>query len=211
MYKVRHFFGSETDIYISATTIKVLQSKLSNCYCINDLLNPGTSNVLDRQQCLMRQFQRREVTSFPFHVNFDLVISILFILLGNMSSFLALSVFACLAYCQQWSIGQLVKTTSGEIKGHPSSWKPTVSEYLGIPYAQPPVGNLRWAAPKPFSSNKPLEAAKFSATCLSNINTTPNGTITYGDFKKTLLGVVGQVEGRSGIGIVHSASLTSLI
>ena len=129
-----------------------------------------------------------------------------------MSSFLALSIFACLAYGQQWSIGQLVKTTSGEVKGHPSSWKPTVSEYLGIPYAQPPVGHLRWAAPKPFSSNnKPLEAAKFSATCLPNINMTPNGTITYGDFKKTLLGVVGQAEGRSGIGTVHSTALTSLI
>jgi hypothetical protein len=115
-----------------------------------------------------------------------------------MLSFFALSIFACLAYSQQWSVGQLVKTTSGEIKGHSSSWKPAVSEYLGVPYAQPPVGHLRWAAPKPLSSNKPLDAAKFSASCLPNINMTPNRNITYGDFKQTLLGVVGQVEGRSG-------------
>jgi cholinesterase len=125
-----------------------------------------------------------------------------------MLVFLALSFptfLACLASAQQWSIGQSVKTTSGEVKGHASSWKPAVSEYLGIPYAQPPVGNLRWAAPQALSSSsskKSLDASKFSASCLPNTNMTPNGTITYGDFKKTLLGVVGQVEGRSSFGMV---------
>jgi cholinesterase len=120
-----------------------------------------------------------------------------------MSSFLTLSLFACLACAQQWSIGQSVKTTNGEIKGHSSTWKPDVSEYLGIPYAQPPIGDLRWAAPKAFSgSNKLYEASKFSASCLPNTKMTPNGTITYENFRKTLLGVVGQVEGWSSIGMV---------
>ena len=119
-----------------------------------------------------------------------------------MSSFLALSFLVCLASAQQWSVGQSVKTTTGQIKGHSSSWKPDVSEYLGVPYAQAPIGDLRWAAPKAASSSdKPFEASKFSASCLPNINMTPNGTITYGDFKKTLLGVVGQVEGWSGSGM----------
>jgi cholinesterase len=112
----------------------------------------------------------------------------------NMLSLLALSCLTSVA-CAQWTVSQSVKTTSGEIKGHSSSWKPAVSEYLGIPYAEPPVGNLRWAAPKPLRSNKAIDAAEFSATCLPNIQITPNGTITYGDFKKTLLGVVGEVTG----------------
>jgi carboxylesterase family protein len=127
-----------------------------------------------------------------------------------MPSFLALSSLASLAslaYARQWSIGQSIKATNGEIKGHPSSWKPNVSEYLGIPYAQPPVGNLRWTPPKPVNtSNERFEASKFSASCLPNINMTPNGTITYGSFKKTLLGVVGQVEGSLG----HRNGLSNL-
>ena len=48
---------------------------------------------------------------------------------------------------QGFKIGQTVKTTSGDISGQPSSWKLEVSEYLGIPFAEPPVGKLRWAAP----------------------------------------------------------------
>jgi hypothetical protein len=53
--------------------------------------------------------------------------------------------------------------------------------------------------PKPLSSSNELfEASKFSASCLPNINITPNGTITYGSFKNTLLGVVGQIEGPLG-------------
>jgi carboxylesterase type B len=45
-----------------------------------------------------------------------------------------------------------------------------VSEYLGIPYAHPLVGHLRWTAPKPLTgNNRPLKTAKFSATCLRNI------------------------------------------
>jgi hypothetical protein len=46
-----------------------------------------------------------------------------------------------------FQIGRTVKTSSGDITGQPSSWKPEVSEYLGIRYAQPPVGKLRFAAP----------------------------------------------------------------
>ena len=114
----------------------------------------------------------------------------------KMFPFLVLSFVAPIVSAQQWAIGQSVKTSSGEIKGHASSWKPAVSEYLGVPYAQPPVGDLRWAAPKALQSNKLVDATKFSASCIPNINMTPNGTIPKdGDFKKTLLGIVGQVTG----------------
>lgn len=65
-----------------------------------------------------------------------------------------------------WTVGQAVKTTSGTVSGHPSSWKPLVSEYLGIPYAQPPLGNLRFAAPQPYTSNTTISGANYGPDCL---------------------------------------------
>jgi cholinesterase len=44
-------------------------------------------------------------------------------------------------------VGRLVGTTSGFVTGHPAPNASQVSEYLGIPYAKPPVGALRFAAP----------------------------------------------------------------
>jgi hypothetical protein len=40
-----------------------------------------------------------------------------------------------------------VQTTSGIIVGHKASNKTDVTEFLGIRYAQAPVGELRFAAP----------------------------------------------------------------
>ena len=60
------------------------------------------------------------------------------------------------------AVGQPVKTTSGTIVGQASSWKRNVSEYLGVPFAAPPVGPLRWAAPQPFKGEgKTIQATKF--------------------------------------------------
>lgn len=45
-----------------------------------------------------------------------------------------------------------VKTSSGTIVGHPASNKTHVTEFLGIRYAEAPVGELRFAAPKKFEA-----------------------------------------------------------
>jgi carboxylesterase type B len=91
------------------------------------------------------------------------------------------------------AIGRDATTSSGTIKGHASHWQPKVSEYLGIPYAQPPVGHLRWLAPKPFRGSGAFVAANYSASCPANIVRSSNTTINYDSFRQTLLGTVGQI------------------
>jgi len=44
-------------------------------------------------------------------------------------------------------VGAQVQTSSGLVSGHAASNATTVSEYLGIPFAQPPVGELGFAPP----------------------------------------------------------------
>jgi carboxylesterase type B len=43
-----------------------------------------------------------------------------------------------------------VETSSGTLIGHESSNKSHVTEYLGVRYAEAPVGELRFAAPKKY-------------------------------------------------------------
>ena len=58
-----------------------------------------------------------------------------------------------------------VLTQSGTVTGHPAKNATTVSEFLGIPYAQPPIGNLRFAAPASYNSTRSFPASAFSPDC----------------------------------------------
>jgi cholinesterase len=62
-----------------------------------------------------------------------------------------------------WTPGQEVQTQSGLIKGHVAAWPAgsQISEYLGIPYAKPPVGSLRFAPPELNKSNATFVADKY--------------------------------------------------
>jgi cholinesterase len=59
---------------------------------------------------------------------------------------------------QTFIVGQTVGTTSGNVIGQAANRRSDVSEYLGIPYAQPPVGSLRWAAPRAYVGNDTISA-----------------------------------------------------
>jgi cholinesterase len=56
---------------------------------------------------------------------------------------------------------EIVETANGLITGHHSPNVENVWEYLGIPYAQPPFGDLRFAAPQAYKVKEPYAATKF--------------------------------------------------
>ncbi|KAK8079708.1 hypothetical protein PG997_007526 [Apiospora hydei] len=56
----------------------------------------------------------------------------------------------------------VVKTTSGLLIGHPGPNRSVVAEFLGVPYAAPPIGELRFAPPVRLpSSNATLNASEW--------------------------------------------------
>lgn len=73
-------------------------------------------------------------------------------------------------YTSHWEVGQIVNTTSGAFRGHASTWvgNEEVSEYLGIPYATPPLDQLRFAPPQAFqpSTTWVRDAANYSNDCI---------------------------------------------
>src|SRR6185312_6416347 len=62
-----------------------------------------------------------------------------------------------------------VRVAQGELLGHvigDVSMNTTVREFLGIPFAEPPVGALRWAAPQAKAAwPQPLVAQHFGPRC----------------------------------------------
>lgn len=59
-----------------------------------------------------------------------------------------------------------VQTSSGTIIGHKASNETLVTEFLGIRYAEAPVGELRFAAPKKYTAPKGtvFEASEWVST-----------------------------------------------
>ncbi len=58
--------------------------------------------------------------------------------------------------------GPLINTTGGAVQGISTS---TTNEYLGIPYAAPPIGSLRWKAPQPTTWPGVLQANTLPPLC----------------------------------------------
>jgi para-nitrobenzyl esterase len=86
---------------------------------------------------------------------------------SNQSGKKALSlVFAVLLFSIVGRAQVVIQTTSGSLEGNPGHG--TVS-FKGIPYATPPLGNLRWKAPspvKPWSGVRKADA--FSSSCIQH-------------------------------------------
>ncbi|ETS75067.1 hypothetical protein PFICI_13551 [Pestalotiopsis fici W106-1] len=65
-----------------------------------------------------------------------------------------------------WTIGQTVSTSSGPVEGHAAGNGTGTSEYLGIPYAQPPVGALRFQPPVAFNGTETINGTDYGFVCV---------------------------------------------
>jgi carboxylesterase type B len=59
-----------------------------------------------------------------------------------------------------------VKTNGGTIHGKLDDATPAVRQFLGIPYARPPVNDLRFAPPQPALPFGELNAKEFGPSCM---------------------------------------------
>lgn len=112
-------------------------------------------------------------------------------ILGQVFSFLTLSfVFLCYVNCKSGFTGGtgnevnlcgtetsstpgLVMTKNGPVQGTVNS---ASFAYLGIPYAKPPIGQLRWKPPETLEcSEATLNATSFGPACIQK---SPSGVVT---------------------------------
>jgi carboxylesterase type B len=64
------------------------------------------------------------------------------------------------------SNGLVVRTTSGEVHGFINKTTPLVRQFLGVPYAEPPVGDLRFAPPQNKAKGGVIKATEFGPSCM---------------------------------------------
>lgn len=73
--------------------------------------------------------------------------------------------------------GLTVDTSSGSVHGKIDSSAPDVRQFLGIPFAKPPVDDLRFAPPEPLDSSaasNSIEATQLPPSCMQYLGTGPS-------------------------------------
>lgn len=67
-----------------------------------------------------------------------------------------------------------VDTTIGKVYGIINGTHPDVLQYLGIPFAESPIADLRWEAPVPKSPMRKVDATRFGPDCAQYLSTVPS-------------------------------------
>jgi carboxylesterase type B len=73
--------------------------------------------------------------------------------------------------------GLTVSTSSGTVHGRIDASAPDVRQFLGVPFAQPPLGDLRFAPPQPLNSSATagfVEATQLPPSCMQFLGTGPS-------------------------------------
>ncbi|PQE33368.1 hypothetical protein CJF32_00006660 [Rutstroemia sp. NJR-2017a WRK4] len=76
----------------------------------------------------------------------------------------------------------LVSTSSGNLQGYINETTPNVRQFLGVPFAQAPIGNLRWMPPTALPANQSsasVDATKFGLSCPQFEGASPSVYSTY--------------------------------
>ena len=108
-------------------------------------------------------------------------------------------VFALIAilFLGHEAVALSVDTTSGTVIGHSAPYAPNVIEYLGVPYATPPLGSLRFMPPVGYQSNVTVTAAASYPDCPQTPPKTkeyPGYTPQYNDVIKNFTSQTGNAQ-----------------
>lgn len=82
--------------------------------------------------------------------------------------------------------GLLVKTSSGLIQGFVNQTAPNVRQFLGVPFAEPPVGDLRFESPQKKKANETtINAFSLPNSCMQQVNS--NSSTIYTTYETGFL------------------------
>jgi para-nitrobenzyl esterase len=95
-------------------------------------------------------------------------ISLLFSLVAIMAALIMAQAGTAQSQSAASHLAEPINVTGGSVTGTPTiQWTPGVRLYRGIPYAAPPVGNLRWRPPQPVVPWTGVKAADhFGSACM---------------------------------------------
>lgn len=93
------------------------------------------------------------------------------------ATLIAVAAFRCTASALSCDDDLTVQTVGGAVHGAVDSATPAVRQFLGIPYAQPPVKDLRFAPPLPALPFGDLDAKDMPPSCMQYAIRTPSVTV----------------------------------
>ena len=81
--------------------------------------------------------------------------------------------------------GLKIQTSSGLIEGFFNSTAPDVRQFLGVPFAEPPIGDLRFARPEVYKPKGNIKAYQFPDSCMQQF--TLNSSTVYNTYETEFL------------------------